>query len=177
MKPRITKRDDILLIGLEYFGPLQGEGWNEENSIGHLWNRWKKFTEEYGHLIERKIVNPKIDYEIAAWNEEEYEHTGQFYIFVGVEVENINEALPLQLVAKRLPGGSCAEFTVKGKDIQKWEDLFYHKWLPESGFSCTKFDGYSYQIQVYENGRFKGVNDDELLGSEIDVIIPINRMV
>ena len=177
LEPKIVQREDIILIGLEYYGPLQGEGWNENNSIGHLWNRWKKFKDEYGHLIGEKIVNPEIGYEVAAWNEEEYENTGQFYVFVGVEIKNIIEALPLQLVARRLPGGACAEFTVKGEEIQKWEDLFYHKWLPESGYRCAKFDGYSYQIQAYENGRFKGINQDEIINSEIDIVVPLDRMV
>ena len=177
LKLKIVERDDILLIGLEYYGSLQGEGRNENNSIGHLWNRWKKFTKEYGHLIEGKVVNPRIGYEIAAWNEEEYENTGQFYMFVGVELQIIEEVFPLQLVVRRMPGGPCAEFTIKGKAIQAWENVFYHKWLPESGYRCAKFDGYSYQMQAYENGRFKGINQDKLLDSEIDVTIPIERMV
>ena len=177
LEPKIVERDDILLVGLEYYGSLQGKAWNENNSIGHLWKRWKQFTEEYGHLIEERVVNSKIGYEITAWNEEEYENTGQFYMFVGVEIRNIKEALPLQLVVRRIPGGSCAEFTIKGTDIQEWEDAFYHKWLPESGYRCAIFDGYSFQMQAYENGRFKGINQDELEDSEIDVAIPIERMV
>lgn len=177
MEPKIVQRDDLLLIGLEYYGPLQGNGWSEENSIGHLWNRWNRFNEEYGHLIDGKIVNPNIGYEVAAWNDEEYENTGKFYIFVGVEIKSIEEALPLQLVARRLPGGACAEFTVIGDEIQRWENMFYNKWLPESGYRCAKYDGYSYQVQAYENGRFKGIYQNEIIDSEIDVFVPLDRMV
>jgi predicted transcriptional regulator YdeE len=177
LEPKIVQRENILLVGLEYYGSLQGEGWNEENSIGHLWSRWSQFIEEYGHLIKGKLVDPDIGYEIAAWNDEEYENTGQFYIFVGAEIKDIKEALPLQLVARKLPGGTCAKFSVKGEEIQKWEDMFYHEWLPESGYKSAKFDGYSYQIQAYHSGRFKGIKQDELCGSEIEIIVPVDRII
>jgi hypothetical protein len=55
--------------------------------------------------------------------------------------------------------------------------MFYNEWLPESGYRCAKFDGYSYQVQAYENGRFKGISQNEIINSEIDVIVPLDRMV
>jgi hypothetical protein len=173
MEPKITERKSRVFAGLEYYGPLEGDGWSRENTIGHLWSRWTKFMKKYSHLIQDIIVDPKVGYELTAWNEDEFLKTKRFYIFVGVEIKEGNIPLPLQLVKRMTPGGLFAEFTAKGKEITNWENLFYKDWLPKSEFQLADFNDYSYQVQAYEDNRFKGVSEDSLNDSEVDVVIPI----
>ena len=90
--------------------------------------------------------------------------------FVGVEVDHLEE-VPLELFGKVLPAGTYAYFTPKGKEITTWEDDFYKGWLIKSGYQLSAVGNYSFQVQCYEDDRFKGV--DNLEESEIDVYIPI----
>lgn len=80
--------------------------------------------------------------------------------------------LPLELVGKVLPGGVFAHAVPRGKQITTWEKTLYDEWLPESGYKLAPIGDYHYQLQVYEEGRFKGVGD-LLEESEIDVYVPI----
>ncbi|MEW6716854.1 MAG: GyrI-like domain-containing protein [Chloroflexota bacterium] len=96
-------------------------------------------------------------------------------MFVGVEIDPGKlEGLPLEMVLRVLPSGKYAFFTPKGKEIHGWEKAFYQEWLPKSGYRLAVFHEYSFQIQAYEERRFKGTG--ELLeASEIDVYIPIEK--
>ena len=173
MEPTITEHKRRVFAGLEFYGPLKGEGWSSENIIDHFWNRWSQFTQKYSHRLKDEIVNPTVGYEIVAWSEDEYQKTKNFYIFVGVEIKDGNTPLPLQLVKRVLPGGLFAEFTARGEQITKWEDRFYQDWLPKSEFQLANYDDYSFQIQAYEDNRFKGVTEEALKESEIDILVPI----
>ena len=113
MEPTITEHKSRTFAGLEFFGPLEGDGWSSENTIGRLWRRWSQFVEKYQHLLKDEIVNSAVGYEITAWNEDEYQKTKNFYIFVGVEIKDGKTPLPLQLVQRVLPGGLFAEFIAK----------------------------------------------------------------
>ncbi|MCK4693786.1 MAG: GyrI-like domain-containing protein [Anaerolineales bacterium] len=170
MDPEILERGKMNLVGMTYYGPIGGAGWSEENQIGKLWQRFNKFCETKWGSIEDRAINPKLGYEVSIWNEDEFKETGGFCIFVGVEVDHLEE-VPLELFGKVLPAGTYAYFTPKGKEITTWEDDFYKGWLIKSGYQLSAVGNYSFQVQCYEDGRFKGV--DNLEESEIDVYIPI----
>ena len=173
MEPQIVERDRMTLVGMGYYGPLSGEGWSAENPIGQLWQRFNRFWDAKSELIADRVVGPKAAYEVAIWNEEEYQATKSFYVFVGVEVKGLDE-VPLELVSKVLPASTYALFTPAGKEITTWENTVYNEWLPESGFELASFHDCHFQIQCYEEGRFKGLG--ELLEeSEIDVYVSLSQ--
>ena len=116
MDPKILERGQMNLIGMTYYGPIGGEGWSEENQIGQLWQRFNRFCEKKWVSIEDRVINPKLGYEVSIWNEDEFKETGDFCIFVGVEVEHLEE-VPLELFGKVLPAGPYAYFTLEGKEI------------------------------------------------------------
>ena len=171
MKPQIVEKDGMTLVGMVYYGPLTGEGWSKENPIGQLWQRFNGFCETKWELIEDRVVNPKVGYEINIWNEEEFQQTKNFYVFVGVKVERLDD-MPLELVNKVLPASTYACFTLKGQEITTWEEHVYNQWLPKSNYELVSLHGYHFQIQSYEEGRFKGPGE-LLKESEIDVYVPI----
>jgi len=168
--PKILERGKMNLVGMTHYGPIGGEGWSEENQIGKLWQRFNKFCEMKWVSIEDRVINPKLGYEVSIWNEDEFKETGDFCIFVGVEVEQLEE-VPLELFGKILPAGTYAYFTLKGKEITSWEDDFYKGWLTKSGYQLSAVGNYSFQVQCYDEDRFRGV--DNLEESEIDIYIPI----
>jgi len=168
--PKILERGKMNLVGMTYYGLIGGAGWSEENQIGKLWQRFNKFCETKWVSIEDRVINPKLGYEVSIWNEDEFKETGDFCIFVGVEVDHLEE-VPLELFGKVLPAGIYAYFTPKGKEITTWEDDFYKGWLIKSGYQLSAVGNYSFQVQCYEDDRFKGV--DNLEESEIDIYIPI----
>jgi AraC family transcriptional regulator len=173
MEPRIIEKGKATLVGMAYYGPIGGEGWSKENQIGQLWQRFNRFCETKWQLIEDHVINPKVAYEVAIWNEDEFEETQGFYVFVGVEVEQIAD-LPLELVSTVLPASTYAHLTPKGREITTWEGYVYNEWLPKSGYQLASLHDYHFQIQAYEEGRFKGLG--ELLEeSEMNVYIPITQ--
>lgn len=87
------------------------------------------------------------------------------YIFVGVEVEKI-EDLPLELVARTLPKTHYAVFTLKGPEIKTGPSRIWKEWLPESGLVPS----YDYLIEYYDSQRFKGLDNPD---SELDFMVPI----
>ena len=133
MEPQMVQRDRMTLVGMDYYGPLSGEGWSAENPIGQLWQRFNRFWDAKSELIADRVVDPKAAYEVAIWNEEEYQATKSFYVFVGVEVKGLDE-VPLELVNKVLPASTYALFAPAGKEITTWENAVYNEWLPESGY-------------------------------------------
>jgi predicted transcriptional regulator YdeE len=71
-----------------------------------------------------------------------------------------------------LPGGVFAHAVPRGKQITTWEKTLYDEWLPETWYKRVPIGDHHFQLQVYEEGRFKGVGD-LLEESEIDVYVPI----
>ena len=171
MKPEMVSKGKMYFVGMNYYGQLTGEGWSEENPIGNLWKKITTFRKTKWNLIEDSVVDEDVAYEIHIWNEEEFKTTKCFHVFVGVEVEKI-EDIPLELVSKVLPAGTYAVFSVKGTQITTWEKDIYEEWLPQSEYEEVVFDGYQFHIQCYGK-RFKGL--DRIEESEIDVYIPVNR--
>lgn len=165
MTPRIVDRRKITLVGMDFYGdPYEkAGGWSEQNAIGQLWERFMKFFKNKKDTI--KHLASESGYEVWIDFEGEKE-TKNEYIFVGVEVEKIDD-LPLEIVAKILPETRYAVFTLKGDEIKSdWPDRIFKQWLPEAGLE-TSFD---FLIEYYDSQRFKGMDDSD---SELDIYVPI----
>ena len=174
MQVQLVERGPIVFAGMSYYGPLTGEGWSRENPIGQLWNRFNSFFDRTPRFSQHHAVNPAIGYEISVWNEEEFQASECFYVFVGIEVDQLDD-MPLELVGKVLPASTYAHLIPKGQEITTWEASFYEEWLPASGYQLAAHGDYSFQIQAYEEGRFKGLG--ELIEeSEIDVYVPVQKV-
>lgn len=174
MQVWMVEREPIILAGMCYYGPLTGEGWSRENPIGQLWDRFNRFFDKTPSFSEARAVNAAIGYEISIWDEQELRESKCFYVFVGIEVDQLDD-MPLELVGKVLPASTYAHLTPKGPGITTWESAFYDEWLPGSGFQLAAHGDYHFQIQAYEEGRFKGLG--ELIEeSEIDVYIPVEKV-
>lgn len=174
MQVEFVERGPIALAGMSYYGPLTGEGWSRENPIGQLWERFNQFFDSTPAFSNTRVMSPGIGYEIGIWNEEEYQESKCFYVFVGVEVDQSDD-MPLELVGKVLPAGTYAHLIPRGREIATWERDFYEGWLPGSGYRVQAQGNYQFQIQAYEEGRFHGLGD-MLEESEIDVYIPIEKV-
>lgn len=168
MKPKIIMEDQICLIGMSFYGdPFNNaSAWSEENEIGYLWNRFINYYNENTNLI-KHIKETDVFCEIHYQTPETAEK-GYVEVFVGVPVENIRE-IPLQCVAKQLPGTIYAVFTLEGQEIiSDWGKKIYQEWLPHSDYELS----YNFNIQFYDY-RFKGM--DNIQESVIDVYIPIKN--
>ncbi len=166
METKIVEKGPILLVGLSFFGdPFQMSGaWTEENEIGRLWTRLMNYLTHNSDRI-RHVKSYETSYELHI-EHEETALIGEFEVFVGIEVDKL-EDVPVQLVVKILPPSRYAVFTITGQMIASdWSRMVYGEWLPESGHEAIP--GYSFQL--YDQ-RFKGTqNLDE---SALDVYIPI----
>jgi AraC family transcriptional regulator len=173
MQVQLVEREPIVLAGMSYYGPLTGEGWSRQNPIGQLWNRFNDFFDKMPSFSQDHALNPAVGYEISIWSEREFQESKCFYVFVGIEVDQLDD-MPLELVGKVLPSSTYAHLIPKGQEITSWETTFYEEWLPGSGNKLAAHGGYNFQIQAYEEGRFKGLG--ELIeGSEIDVYVPVEK--
>lgn len=173
MQVEFVEKGSMALAGMSYYGPLTGEGWSRENPIGQLWERFNRFFDQYPSFSQNQAVNPGIGYEISIWNEDELQESKCFYVFVGVEVHQLDD-MSLELVGKVLPASTYAHLMPKGQEITSWERAFYDEWLPSSDYQLAAYGDYHFQIQAYEEGRFKGLGD-LLEESEIDVFIPVEK--
>jgi predicted transcriptional regulator YdeE len=173
MQPEIITMGTMYFIGLEFYGSLAGEGWTSENTIGKLWQRFNTVWTRNEKGLLSKLIRPEIGYEISVWNETEFQEEKKFYIFVGSQIDPEQlEELPLEMVLRVLPENQYAFTTPAGDQINIWEQELYEKWMPGSGYKLVEINGYSYQIQAYEEGRFKG-SGEKLAESEIDVFVPV----
>lgn len=170
MESEIIDRKEFKLIGMDYYGTLKSAGREGENAVADLWQRFTDFCEAKWELIDEYVANPKLSYEMHIWNEEEYQDTGNFHAFVGVEVNDV-EYLPLELVIKKIPGGKFGKFTFRGGEIGDWERMIYDQWMPDSDYGVETFEGYSLDIQCYHEEEFKGV--DRLEDSKMEVYVPL----
>lgn len=165
MEPKIIEKDEIILVGMDFYGnPFEkGGGWSEQNEIGKLWGRFENFYKKNKDLLKNKVSG--AGYEV--WIEmDEQEESKNKYIFVGVEVLKI-EDIPLEFVVKILPKSTYAVFTLKGKEIKSdWSNKIYKKWLPVSDYK----EAYNFLFEYYDHERFKGIDSDE---SELDIYVPI----
>ena len=160
MEPKTVEKDEIVLVGMVFYGdPFRNQsGWSQENEIGKLWKRFAAKEK----TIKNKVKNGGYEVHIEP---EEYKETKNYYVFVGVEVEKV-EKLPLEMFTKILPASKYAVFTLKGKEItSNWQNKIYKEWLPQSGYE----EAHKFLIEYYDD-RFRGTNNSE---SELDIYVPV----
>jgi predicted transcriptional regulator YdeE len=166
MEPVIIEQDQILIVGMVYYGnPFQNPGAEpDQNEIGKLWERFTTYYDNNPKVF-RDEVNPKVGWELHITTDE-YQDTKAYYVMVGVELSEI-EDLPLPTFAKVLPAGSYAVFTLKGEEmISNWGDAIYKEWLPASDYE----EALQITIERYDEDRFKGWGEP---GSEVEIWVPV----
>jgi predicted transcriptional regulator YdeE len=166
MEPRLVDVGPMTLVGLSFFGdPFRFHGgWEEENEIGRLWTR---FMAHYERGLEiRHAVDPDVMYEVHIEHAETAQ-TGEFEVFVGIEVSRLEET-PVELVVKRLPATRYVAFTLRGAEIASDWNQAMAEWMDQAGYQRA----YPYGFQRYDE-RFKGVEDLE--GSVLEAYVPVKR--
>jgi predicted transcriptional regulator YdeE len=170
MKPKIIEMESLSLLGMNFYGdPFKNNNfWDEENEIGHLWNRFINYFKNNQKGFKRRI---KTDVSLEIFiPSDDYKTHGVCEIFVGVIVDKL-DIIPINCVAKKLPKCRYAVFTLKGEKINSdWQNKIFSEWLPQSEYELQ----YDFNIQYYDK-RFKGI--DQLNNSEIDVYLPIIKKV
>jgi AraC family transcriptional regulator len=165
MKPKIKDKRKIVLVGMDFYGgPYQeAGGWSMQNAIGQLWTRFNIFYQKKKNSIKHLVSEAGYELWIDFEGEED---TKNNYIFVGVEVEKLDD-LPIELVARILPETRYAVFTLKGDEIKSdWPSKILSPWLTEAGLEQS----YTYIIEYYDSQRFKGMDD---VDSELDIYVPV----
>ena len=164
MEPTLVEKGQIILLGVNFFGdPFRMAGWTEDNEIHRLWKRLEAFLSQNSKRVNMK--NSGVGYEVWS-SDEETAAKGLFDIFVGIEIENLDD-VPVELLVKVLPPTPYTVFTLQGEEITSdWPRLIYQEWLPHSGYESA----YQYNFQYYDE-RFKGV--DKIAESVIDVYVPV----
>jgi AraC family transcriptional regulator len=168
MEPTIVEKDRMVLVGFSFFGDpfALSSGWTEDNEIGRLWRRYGAYLANNADRMQR-VRDREVCYEVHV-EHEETASLGHFEVFVGIEVEDLDD-VPAELLVKVLPPTLYAVFTFSGGQITSdWQQLIDRDWMPKSGYE----QAYRYSFQLYDR-RFKGM--DRLEESEIDVYIPIRR--
>jgi AraC family transcriptional regulator len=159
-------------LGCVFYGdPFHShKGWSQENEIGLLWKRFIKLYNKYHSFFEKIQINDSIMYEVHI-ETEEFNETNSYYVFVGIEVDEIDQDMPIELFYKKIPKTHYAVVTIKGKDITTggYKDI-WGKWLPTSGYA----ESYPVLIEAYDKNRFTTLDDGN---SEIDFYIPISRKI
>ena len=163
MKPEITEKRQITLVGMDFTGnPFQqGEAFSEDNTVGQLWQRFTGFYEKKKDSI--KHLASDAGYEV--WIDFEGEVEGNQYVFIGVEVKHL-EDVPLELVARILPETRYAIWNLKGNEIFSDWSFKILDWVSEAGLEQS----YTYTIEYYDPARFKGMGDPQ---SELDIYVPV----
>ncbi len=168
MEPKLVETQQMLLVGFNFFGDpfeLSG-GWTEENEIGRTWKRFIRFQEEHPQRL-KHVTTYEVAYEVHIYHEETPQ-TGEFEVFVGLEVEELEE-VPLELCVKILPPATYAVFTLHGEQIvSDWAMMIFAEWLPQAGYEGE----HTHSIQRYDE-RFKGV--DSIAESILEIYIPIKN--
>ena len=168
MQPVILQRDQIILAGMSFYGdPFESHaGWEEENQIGLLWQRFMGYLSRHGGDIQN-MAQPDVAYEVHITSEETYAK-GLFEVFVGVEIANA-ECTPFDLSVKVLPASEYVVFTLQGEEITADWEMLIDRWMNDSGYRTA----HAYNFQLYDR-RFRGM--DNLAESILDVYVPIIKI-
>jgi predicted transcriptional regulator YdeE len=166
MEPTIIEKDQMTLLGFSFFGApfaISG-GWTEENEIGRLWKRFMAYLDKHQHRI--RHVKSGVAYEVHITHEDTA-LTGEFEVFVGVEVEKL-EDVPVEMSVKILPQATYAVFTLQGRQIVSDWPKMVEEWMSKAGYQSA----YVYGFQRYDE-RFKSLQriDESIL----DVYVPIKK--
>ncbi len=95
------------------------------------------------------------------------ERTGEYEIFVGVEVDRL-ENVPVRLSIKILPPTKYAVFTLAGQEIVADWSAEMQAWLTRTGYQRA----YAYGFQYYDE-RFKGM--EQIDESVLDMYVPVRQ--
>jgi AraC family transcriptional regulator len=167
MEPKIIEKGQMTLLGFSFFGdPFSISGaWTEENEIGRLWKRFMAYLAKHRQRIQH-VKTDRVMYEVHVQHEET-EVTGEHEVFVGLEVEEL-EDVPVEMSVKIFPAASYAVFTLHGEQITSdWPQMIL-EWMSRSGYQIA----HPYNFQRYDE-RFKGV--DQIDASVLEVYVPIKR--
>ncbi len=165
MEPTLVEKPQIILVGFSFFGdPFKfSGGWTEENEIGRLWKRFMGYWTQHPGAIEH-VKTSAVLYEVHI-EHPETPQTGEFEVFVGLEVEQLG-ALPIELLVKLLPPATYVVFTLRGQQINSDWSRLIQGWMTQEGYVRP----HPYGFQLYDE-RFKDVQHiDE---SILDVYVPI----
>ncbi len=173
MDYEILEKKKMRLAGFTYRGSMAEVNESFEKEIEELWGRLSDFCVNRWGSIEDDVVDPEFSYEIQVWNEEELEDTGQLEVFVGFELEDL-EDIPVELVGKILPPTKYISFELEGKEIKTWEENILQEWIPESDYWIKPFAGYLFHIQRFHQDRYKGI--DNIENSELEVLVPVEEI-
>ena len=165
MELKIIEKEEMKLVGVVYYGKLKEEGWIETNAIGLTWQRYGKITKKVWDLIKDQVKDEKTEYEIHLWNDEEFKESEQFKVFIGTEVEKL-ENIPVEFDCLVIPAAKYAVYTAKGKSIHATQT---DKVIPKSKYPRKKVRELQWEIQVYDK-RWK---NDDIDSSELDFMVPI----
>ena len=167
MEPKIIDSLAITLVGFSFFGdPLRlSAGWTEENEVGRLWSRFMPYFQANRELIKHVIEDAAYE---AHVEHPETAETGQYEVFLGVAVEQVEDP-PLELLVKVLPPTKYAVFTISGGLLpEEWALEVYSKWLPKSGYEAKPYMFWRY------DERYKGL--DQLAESTLEVYVPLKSL-
>lgn len=165
LKIEIIDEKPLSLMGCVYYGnPFHSkEEWNLENEIGLLWKRFYGLYEKYGEKLEKNAVN-EVTYE-AHIQPDDYNETGKFYVYVGLEVKETGE-MPVEMFCKTFPSTKYAVFTFKGREMFRGGEFIWKEWLPNSEYE----EAYPYLILAYHKNRYFGLDNEN---SEVEYYIPL----
>ena len=165
MEPTMIEKRQMMLLGFSFFGdPFKiSGGWTEENEIGRLWKRFMAYFPEHRRRI-RHVVTDAVMYEVHI-EHEETALTGEYEVFVGLEVEKL-EDVPVEMLVKILPAAIYAVFTLEGEQIVSDWSMMIQEWMVSAGYEPV----YTYGFQLYDE-RFKGL--DNLAESVLAVYVPV----
>ena len=167
MEPVIIEKSLMILLGFSFFGnPFKfSPGWTEENEIGRLWQRFIGYYTQHTTQIKHvKMAAVMLELHIE---HAETTRTGEYELFVGVEVERL-EDVPVEMTVKILPATTYAVFTLHSNEINADWSKRIAGWMSAAGYQSA----YPYSIQWYDE-RFKGMQ--HLDESVLDVYIPVTR--
>ncbi len=154
MHPEIIKRKPMTLVGLVGTGENVGD-----IDIAGLWRR---FTAQEDAIPQQ--VDREVGYELHIHISDQQD---RHLTLIGVEVEKI-EALPMEMLAKIVPGGTYARFTHYFKDGGFGEAFKrVYKWVDGSDYEPA----YPFDIQVYD-ARFTGAKDPD---SVLEILVALQK--
>ena len=168
MEPIITQKPELILMGMSFYGdPFNTHGgWDEENEIGRLWQRFMRFSSDNEARLPVG-AHQQAAYEVHVYSDETATQ-GLFEVFVGIQVDQVRD-IPVELLIKTLPASEYAVFTFQGEDISSDWHLYIDQWIAAAGYQRNH--PFSFQ---YLDERFKGV--DNLAESILDVYMPIQPL-
>jgi predicted transcriptional regulator YdeE len=111
------------------------------------------------------LFSEGVAYEVHIYHQETLQ-TGEFEVFVGMEVQALDR-VPIEFSVKILPPVTYAVFALVGEQITAdWSQMLYQDWLPQSSYELVG----DYGIQRYDE-RYKGV--DRTAESVLEFHVPV----